>query len=675
MAIHWRCRFKSRNETLYSINIYDATYSGNTPVELTGAAGVFETIESSDKEIHRAVRLTTGTIRLVNTDGIDNLIPPTPKARFVTLTHEENSTTVTDWQGYIQQSQFTQQWTATPYIVELPVISALSILSGYQMQKDVIDPRARIAEYFRQALAATGGTYSKIVFPAEIGMSAEGPWDAFWRFGLLERNWFTYRNENVLNPDETRFEGDTWLDMMDSILESFGYTMYEHGTTIYIVTREANAHYLQIDASALATLAANGTVTETEVSPATINLQTQQIGGNNSTIDLIPALRKAVVEASINQFGEDATPQIDTKFLDFIDTVSVQKQQTGSQGTYYFNETLGVYEPSQDYNLWEFRSFFDGEETEWDGQDITRDYHIGAFCRRVSGEDLLFINFNNVGNNATGWGGDWTISVKSMSQSFFAGGFFLMQGGVALNLGTGGALPSTYKAKFQLRVGNKYYNVATDTWQTTACTFWAAIDPDAMRLKPYNSYNMQQGDERIYIKVPEDGLYGDVELRIYDPESSAGTQQETQGVYVFTDLTIDYIWPLESTFVDTNVTDTNRFVKQMRSFALDDNDKSTKLTSFINSRMGYGVLLKPDYSAPLGKIRSRAGGEMYFEKALINSMYAIGNNPQKILNIPIKRDGMFSPVDFYTWSQTYRYLSSRTNWHDSIQNLQIFKTL
>lgn len=675
MAIHWRCRFKSRNETLYSLNIYDATYTGNTPVELTGAAGVFETIESSDKEIHRAVRLTTGTIRLVNTDGIDDLIPPTPKARFVTLTHEENSTTVTDWQGYIQQSQFTQQWTSVPYIVELPVVSALSILSGYQMQKDEIEPRARVAEYFRQALAATGGTYSKIVFPAEIGMSAEGPWDAFWRFGLLERNWFTYRNENVLNPDETRFEGDTWLDMMDSILESFGYTMYEHGTTIYIVTREANAHYLQIDTSALATLANNGTVTETEVSAATVNLQNEQIGGKNSTIDLIPALRKAVVEASISPFGEDATPQFDIKFLDYLDIVRVQKQQTGSQGTYYFNESVGVYGPSQEYNIWEFRSFYNGQEATWDGQDITRDYHIGAFCRRITGEDILFINFNSVGNSATGWGGDWTISVKSVSESFFAGGYFLFQGSVELHLGTGAAAPSRYKGKFSLRVGDKYYNIDDNVWQTTPCTFYVAIDGDSMRLRPYSSHNEQNGDGRIYIPVPEGGLYGDVELRVYDPEAIAGTQQEWQGVYLFSGMSIDYIWPLEDTFHDTTVTDTNRFVKQMRSFALDDSEKNTKLTSFINARMGYGVLLKPDYSAPLGKIRSRSGGEMYFEETLINSMYAVGNDPQKILNIPIKRDGIFSPVDLYTWSQTYRYLSSRTNWHDSIQNLQIFKTL
>lgn len=674
MAIHWRCKFKSRNEKLYSINIYDAAYIG-LPVELTGAAGVFETIEQNDKDIHDPVRITTGVIRLVNTVGIDGLIPPTPKSRFVTLTHQEGSTIVTDWQGYIQQSQFTQKWTANPYIVELPVISAIGILSGYQIQKDEIEPRARIAKYFMNAFVATGATYTKIVFPAEISMSAQGTWDAFWRFGIMERNWFNYRNENILNPDETRFEGFTWLTIIESILEAFGYTMYERGTTIYIVSRQSNAHYLQIDASALSTLANNGTVTTAEVTPVTVDLENYQLGGANGTIDIIPALRKAVIEANINQFGEDATPQFDTKFLDYLDIVRVQKQQTGSQGTYYFNESIGVYGPSQEYNVWEFRSFYNGQQATWNGQDITRDYHIGAFCRRVSGENLLFINFNSVGNSATGWGGDWTISVKSVSESFFAGGYFLFQGSAELHLGTGAAAPSRYKAKFSLRVGDKYYNIDDNVWQTTPCTFYVAIDADSMRLRPYSSHNEQNGDGRIYIPVPDTGVYGDVELRVYDPEAIAATQQEWQGVYLFSNMSIDYIWPLEDTFRDTTVTDTNRFVKQMRSFALDDSDKNTKLTSFINARIGYGVLLKPDYSGPLTKIVTRNDGQKYFEETLINSIYANSNDPQKILNIPIKSDGLFSPIDHYKWSEIFNYLSSRTNWHDSIQHIQIFKTL
>ena len=227
-----------------------------------------------------------------------------------------------------------------------------------------------------------------------------------------------------------------------------------------------------------------------------------------------------------------------------------------------------------------------------------------------------------------------------------------------------------------LRVGDKYYNVENDTWQTTACTFYAAIDPNNGRLEPYNTYNAQNGDGKIYIKVPESGLFGDVELRFYDPVSSAGTQQEHQAVYVFSNITVDYIWPIQDVFKDDAVTDTNRFMKQMRLFAQEDAERSIKVTSYINNRMGYGVLLKPDYSEPLGKIYDRRTAEnVYFEETLINALYAAFNTAQKILSIPIRRDGQFSPLDSYTWNGSHKYLSSRTNWRDSLQYLQIYKNL
>ena len=675
MAIHWRCRFKSLNGTSYSVNIYDAAYSGNTPTELVGAAVPFETIESNGVDVMSPVRLSTGTLRVVNTNDLSDMMPQTPKGRPVTLTHEENNATIIDWQGYIQQAQFTQQWNSTPYEVEFPLISSLSILSGNQIVKGEMSARARIAKYFQMAIAASGGTYTHIVFPAEIGMSNDGAWDSFWRFGIQERNWFEYKNENVLDVDESRYEGVSWLDMMSAIMQSFGFVLYERGQIIYIVSNNAT-HYLKMAVSQLATLADNGTATETTETPSAVSISSLQIGGSNGTIDMVPVKRKAVAEGNINPFEEDSTPQIDSKYLDFAAKLTVAKQQTGSAGTYYFNETLGVYEPEQGTDIWTFRSFLSGVEQTWSGQNITGDYHVGAFCRRISGENILFINYNNVGNGATGWGGDWTIAVKSSTETFFAGGFFLFQGGVELNQGTGAAVTGTYRGVFMLRVGDKYYNVENDTWQTTACTFYAAIDPNTGRLEPYNTYNAQNGDGKIYIKVPESGLFGDVELRFYDPVSSAGTQQEHQAVYVFSNITVDYIWPIQDVFKDDAVTDTNRFVKQMRLFAQEDAERSIKVTSYINNRMGYGVLLKPDYSAPLGKIYDRRTAEnVYFEETLINALYAAFNTAQKILSIPIRRDGQFSPLDSYTWNGSHKYLSSRTNWRDSLQYLQIYKNL
>ena len=668
MAIHWRCRFKSLNGTDYSINIYDATYSGSTPVELTGAANPFETQEDAGDDVLKPVRTSTGTISLVNINGLNDLIPATPKARYVTLTSGND----TLWQGYIQQAQFTQQWQSVPYVVELPVVSALGILSGPQIEKGEIPSRARIAEYFRQAILKSGGTYTQIVFPAEIGVTANGTWDAFWRFGIQERNWFTYKNENVLDADESRFDGVTWLEMMESMLEAFGYTMYERGTVIYILSRTAT-NYLGITMSDLSKLADNDEITPTTITPSTIQISSLQIGDSNGTIDIVPVKRRAIVEGSIKQYEEDSTPQIDTKYLDYVATVTVDKQQTGSAGTYYFNEQLGVYQQKQGASIWQFRSFLDGVQQTWDGQDITRDYHIGAFCRRLTGEDILFINYNNVGQG-TGWGGDWTISAKSASQSLFAGGFFLLQGSVELHQGTGAATERTYNGKFMLRVGDYYYNVTNDTWQTTPCTFLAAIDENSGKLIPYNTYNMQNGDDKIYIKVPNTGIFGDVELRFYDPESSAATQQELEAVFVFRDITLDYIWPIQSVFNDNQVTDTNRFVESMNSFAASDEEKNIQVTSFIGNRMGYGVLIKPDFSAPLEKAITRDGNS-YFEETLIDAMTSCLRTPQQILRIPIRRDAPFSPLDTYVYNGSHKYLSCRTTWRDSLQYLQIFKNL
>jgi hypothetical protein len=43
MAIHWHVKFRSlRDETLYTVNVYDDSYTGS-PVQLTGAANPFET--------------------------------------------------------------------------------------------------------------------------------------------------------------------------------------------------------------------------------------------------------------------------------------------------------------------------------------------------------------------------------------------------------------------------------------------------------------------------------------------------------------------------------------------------------------------------------------------------------------------------------------------------------
>lgn len=666
MAIHWRVRFKSIGGTDYSVNIYDETYSGN-PVDLKGGARPFETGENYDKNIIMPVRISTGYIKVINTGNLTDVFPMTPKARYVTLTSGND----TLWQGYIKQEQFTQPWDTTPYEISFPVVSALGILEGNQIEKGDVNELARVAEYLDAAITATGATYTTIVFPAEMGMQSGGPWDLLFRLGMQDINWFTYKNENLLDKTESRYDGVSWMELLQSIMMSFGYTLYEHGQTIYILSKTINS-YLSIPVSALATLANNGTVTETEVTRQTIQISDLTIGGNDGTIDITLSSRRGVVEANINKFGADSTPNFDTKYLDFAGMVTITRENAGSYGTYYFNEEVGVYEPIQGQAIWTFKSYYNGVEQTWNAQDITHDYHMAAFCRRKSGEDVIIINYNDVGSG-TGWGGSWTCSIKSQSKTFFAGGHLVLKGLVDVFEGEGASIYGVKRAKFMLRVGEHYYDADNNSWVTTPTTFSTLLDESSHQISPFSTVNSGP-DDWFYIPVPATGIYGDVELFIFDPWSTAAVVQ-LEATYMFRNMGIDYAWPVEDVFKDYPVTDTNRFVQDLNLFANDDMERNINLTSFINERMGTSVLLQPDLLAPLQKIQSRNQGNVYFEQLLLKAIHDCYYRPSEIITIPVKQVSVFSPIDSYYWNGSHYYMSCENKWRDDLQTLKISKTL
>ena len=663
MAVHWQVQFKSISGTAYVVNIYDSTYSG-TPIQLTGAAEPFVTMENDNNDILEPVRFSTGYINIVNTGSIAGLMPTTPKARFVTLT---SGNTIL-WQGYIKQQQFSQPWDTTPYVLQFPVISALGILDR-KIEKGDVSERARIAEYLRLALSNTGATYDTIVFPADLSASSGASYDVIFRLGMQDRNWFSFRNENVLDPDESRYDGMTWLDILTELMKAFGYTMYEKGKTIYIVGHR-NDNYLSISYSALSTLASNGTVTETAVSARTIQVSNLQIASDDGTVDYLESKRRAVVEAQINPFQQDSLPILSTLYLDYLATVDVVKNQSEHGTTYaYYNKRLGLYGPQQGTNIWTFKSYQDDVEQTWSAQDITRDYYIAVYCRDASGNDMIVINYNSL-DNASGWGTSWVCSVKSPSESFFAGGYITLHAAVNIYEGTGGSSEDLYQCKFMLRVGSYYYNATTHSWTTTPTQFTTSLKDG----QPVIS-NIEQGDnDSLYFKIPDNGIYGDVELFIYAPSPTSPLATMHEAVYEISSLDMRYVDYIDDPFKDEQVTDTNRFVVALNSFASQDEELDIAITSFVQQRMGYGVLLAPDFSKPLGKVYDRYVGDLiYFEDTLTRIIRKCYQYMQEILTIPVRRVDEFLPTDIYSSGSSYRYLSLKHDWADEKQTIMIYK--
>ena len=135
MAIHWQIKFKSlRNDTLYTVNIYDASFSG-TPIQLKGGAQPFTTQESDDDDMFIPIRTHTGYLRIVD-DGKDadgnawnwkTLLPSTDTDRPVTLT-DGNGAVV--WQGFMQSQNFGGVLYGNPQEREFPIQCPLAVLEG-----------------------------------------------------------------------------------------------------------------------------------------------------------------------------------------------------------------------------------------------------------------------------------------------------------------------------------------------------------------------------------------------------------------------------------------------------------------------------------------------------------------------------------------------------------------
>jgi hypothetical protein len=135
MAIHWTIPFKSlRSGTLFTVNIHDASYSGNS-IPLKGAAQPFTTEESQEEDQFMPIRTQSGYIRIFD-NGKDasgnafnwkSLLPETDTDRPVTLTDGGGNIV---WQGFMQAQNFSGALYGNPQEREFPVQCSLTVCQG-----------------------------------------------------------------------------------------------------------------------------------------------------------------------------------------------------------------------------------------------------------------------------------------------------------------------------------------------------------------------------------------------------------------------------------------------------------------------------------------------------------------------------------------------------------------
>ena len=216
------------NGELLTVNIYDATATTGTPVQLTGSASPFSTSGSDDSDFYTPVRSQSGYIRFICKDEnvISDIMPERATDRPVTLT---DATGAVRWAGFLSGEQYSQPWEPTPYSLQLPVKGLLSTMAGVEFtQADGFSSLVSLMDTIAQYLPYR----PRIIYPKSMAIDKVLVSNDNFREFLSKEERKDQNTENVYSADsiETVFE---------EFCKYFGVSAHEYHGDIYLIAHDA----------------------------------------------------------------------------------------------------------------------------------------------------------------------------------------------------------------------------------------------------------------------------------------------------------------------------------------------------------------------------------------------------------------------------------------------------
>lgn len=284
-----------RARTVYTVNVGGGT---GAAVPLKGGAQPFTTQESDDDDPFCPIRTQTGYLRIVDdgyaldgTTAFDwkDLIPATGTSRPVTLTHVEGSTTIVDWQGFLQAQTFSGALYGNPQEREFPVQCVLSSLSKYDIPTNETALR-NFAYLLRLFITSSGITVNQVI--VQGGADAQQ-----WMLAMVD--W-----RNFMNTGKQTYTAKyKFLDILEDICRFWGWTCRTWRQNIYLTCADDTAEqsYLTLTMAQLETMAggtAAGTVTS---SIPSVTLSGDIFASTQNDDIQVRGYSKATVKADANK--------------------------------------------------------------------------------------------------------------------------------------------------------------------------------------------------------------------------------------------------------------------------------------------------------------------------------------------------------------------------------------
>lgn len=304
MAVRWKIPFMSlRSGAVYTVNIFDSSYSGSAVV-LKGGAQPFETEELSDEDIFTPIRTQSGYIRIVD-DGFaadgstifnwKQLIPTTDTDRPLTLTDANNNVL---WHGFMQAQSFSGTLYGNPQEREFPVQCPLMALQSRQPTVNDIQTHnfAFLIKYVLDDLKTASGNVIDINNIIIQGGSDAQQW-------LLKK--FDWQNFLSADREEDAVPKCNMYRAFEDFCRFWGWSVRTYQQSLYLmrVDDADEQSFLTLNLTQLSTMASGTAAGSTSGAFSTARiLQSDDVFASDNIDDtMIRGRNKAVVKSDCNQ--------------------------------------------------------------------------------------------------------------------------------------------------------------------------------------------------------------------------------------------------------------------------------------------------------------------------------------------------------------------------------------
>lgn len=239
------------HENTYVINIYK-NESVASVVELTPASNAFSYNEDNDNDILLPLRGSTGYVRYIYEGQSLDIMPETMTDRYVEVLRNGSMF----WQGFLVPESFDQPWESSPYEIEIPCQSVLSVLEAVNMPVPVDSIgkttfEAMLVEAFDQLMGEEQNLFSYFYYPD--GSSSNS---TFWNKTLDEAHQTHFRcslfkygfceeAESEEGANANGILGWSWAKVFSEYLRLFGATLRYWGGSLYVTIPTSERAYLR----------------------------------------------------------------------------------------------------------------------------------------------------------------------------------------------------------------------------------------------------------------------------------------------------------------------------------------------------------------------------------------------------------------------------------------------